>query len=329
MARPRMKLGALMQAGLGKAGLGTRRLERLAAAVQAWRDSGSNKALDTGLADAGGDAVSRLAADIELMTQHVAGQNAALARAERQQRELLAKVSHDLRTPLASMRGYLELMMLRQGSLDPAEERNYLQTAIRQSERLARLVNDLFELTRLQAEGMRPATEDFALAELAHDVVQKFARQAQQRSVQLTAVGCNTGAAALRVRADLGLVERVFDNLVENALRHTPAAGTVTIELAQADCRARILVRDSGEGIASDQLEGIFDRYLDSERTGDGGPRGHGGLGLAIARRIALLHGSELEVRSTRGQGTEVGFDLPLVGTADTRTQASSTTRHP
>jgi signal transduction histidine kinase len=318
MARERMKLGALLGAGAG-----VRRLEQLTAAVHAWRGDGAHDALDTRLADAGGDAVARLAADIESMSEHMAGQRAALQRAERRQRDLLAKVSHDLRTPLASMQGYLELLLLHQGALDPAEERNYLQTAIRQSERLARLVHDLFELTRLQSDDMLPAAEDFALAELAHDVVQKFAHEAQQRCVRLRTSGCGSPAEPLRVRADLRLVERVLHNLVENALRHTPAEGTVTIELARRPSRAHVAVADTGEGIASDQLERIFERYLDSHRAGDGGPQGHGGLGLAIAQRIARLHGSELAVRSTRGQGTLVTFELPLAGATDTQRQTT------
>lgn len=304
-----MKFGAL----LAKGGLGSRRLARLAAAVQTWRQH-EQAALRSGVADAGGDTLARLAADVERMADTIAAQKLALTRAERQQRELLAKVSHDLRTPLSSMQGYLELLLLRQGQLDPAEERNYLHTAIRQSERLARLVHDLFELTRLEAEGMQPAAEDFPLAELTHDVVQKFEPEAQRRAVRLAATGGNDGdkAAVLRVHADVGLVARVLDNLVENALRHTPASGSVTIELGRDGRRARVVVRDSGEGIDGDLLDGLFERYVTSERAGDVGPQGHGGLGLAIARRIVLLHGGELKVESRRGHGTRIGFDLPL-----------------
>ena len=319
-----MKFGARLANSFG-----SKRLERLAAAVQAWRDSGGAKPLQSNEADADGDALSRLAADVEKMTECIALQKQTVARAERRQRELLAKVSHDLRTPLASMQGYLELLLLRQGSLEPAEERNYLQTAIRQSERLARLVHDLFELTRLEAEDMHPAAEDFMLAELAHDVTQTFAHEARQRSVQLSTSGSNGGAKALRVHADLVLVERVLNNLVENALRHTPAAGRVTIELGCDERRARIVVRDSGDGIAGDMLPGIFDRYVDGERVGNAGPQGHGGLGLAIARRIVRLHGGELMVHSIRGQGTQISFDLPLADASIARTHPSPENNKP
>ena len=310
MSRPRTKLGTLAMVSFGSS-----RLKRIVAAVRAWQAGAGGEPLQLAGADANGDKLSRLAADVEQMAARITSQKAALARAERQQRELLAKVSHDLRTPLASMQGYLELLLLRQGSLDPAEERNYLQTSIRHTERLARLVRDLFDLTRLEAEGMRPASEDFVLSELARDIVCQFEPEALQRSVQLHTADCQRDAAALRVHADLALVERVLHNLIENALRHTPAAGTVTIELERAEGRAQVTVRDTGEGMTSEMLDGIFERYYDSERFGDAGPRGHGGLGLAIARRIVWLHGGEMKIRSTRGQGTQIAFDLPLAST--------------
>lgn len=298
---------------LEAAGTRSGRLASLVAALRAWRERGDGSVpLHLPEADGSGDALAQLAAEVEQLTERIVSQQQALVRAERQQCELLAKVSHDLRTPLASMQGYLELLLLREGQLDPAEQRNYLQTAVRQSERLARLVHDLFELARLEADDMRPASEDFALAELAHDVLQKFAPEAQRRSVRLAAAGLSGSVDALRVHADLALVERVLHNLMENALRHTPPAGHVTIELARDGARARVVVCDSGEGIDGALLDGLFERYRSDERVGAGGPQGHGGLGLAIARRIVRLHGGDIHVQSRRGQGTRVAFDLPL-----------------
>jgi signal transduction histidine kinase len=257
---------------------------------------------------------ARLNAELEQMAARLAQQSQQLQRAERAQHELLARVSHDLRTPLASMQGYLELLMLQRGKLDPAEEHNYLQTALRQSERLSRLVRDLFELTRLESTAVPPSGEDFALADLAHDTVQGFAREAGQRALQLAVVPPADGhsRAGLVVHADIGLIARALQGVVENALRHTPAGGSVTIELGSSAGRAQIVVRDTGEGIAAEALPGLFERYRHNERVGDGGPQGHGGLGLAIARRIVRLHGGELCVASTRGQGTQVSLDLPL-----------------
>jgi signal transduction histidine kinase len=295
----------------------TRRIARLGEALDTHVQGGFAAPLRLPDADAHGDEIARLAARAEQVSQHIASQAATLAQAGRQRRELLANVSHDLRTPLASMQGYLELLLLRQGSLEPAEAHNYLQTAARQSERLGRLVGDLFELTRLEAEDMQPQAEPFVLAELAQDVVQRFAPDAHRREVALSTF-CEaepggeaaTGSiGAAQVQADIALIERVLANLVDNALRHTPAGGVVAIAISGDEAHLKVAVRDSGEGIAAEDLPGIFERYDRATRVGDSGA-GHAGLGLAIAHRIVKLHGSALQVQSVAGQGTRVGFEL-------------------
>lgn len=249
---------------------------------------------------------AELAGRVAMLELRLAERDAQLSRVALQRRELLANVSHDLRTPLAAMQGYLELLLLRHGSLGPAEERNYLLTAARQGEKLGRLVNDLFDLTRLEAGELAPQAEDFALGELVQDVVQKFGHEARQRGVRLAA--CDA-AAAPRVHADLALVARVLENLLDNALRHTPAEGSVTIGILADGTRTALTVSDTGEGIAAADLPGLFDRYDRASRVQ--GVGASPGLGLAIARRIVRLHGGELAVRSTPGAGTAVSFDLP------------------
>jgi hypothetical protein len=290
------------------------RLRRLGTAIESLERSGDVLALRLVATAAIGTELAPVAAAIEAMGDRIVVQTSALAAKEREQRELLANVSHDLRTPLASIQGYLELLLLRQVPLDSAEARSHLETAARQSERLGRLVADLFELTRLEADDARAEREEFPLAELAHDVMHKFAADAERRGVRLEArLGAEPTAAQLRVRADIGLVERVLDNLVENALRHTPAGGSVTVDAAPCQGRARLVVSDTGEGIAAADLPGIFDRYYRAERVGSGKrASGHGGLGLAIARRIVDLHDGTLSIDSTEHQGTRISFDLPL-----------------
>ena len=290
------------------------RLRKLGRAIDAFEQSADVVPLRLAAAGTASDEIARVAARIEAMADRLAAQAAALATKEREQRDLLANVSHDLRTPLASIQGYLELLLLRHASLDSAEARNHLEVAARQSERLGRLVADLFELTRLESDDARAEREEFPLAELAHDVLQTFAADAERRGERLEArVAAGPPAPALRVRADIGLVERVLGNLVENALRHTPAGGSVTVDAAPCEGRARLVVSDTGEGIAAADLPGIFDRYYRAERVG-GAKRasGHGGLGLAIARRIVDLHDGKLSIDSTEHQGTRISFDLPL-----------------
>jgi hypothetical protein len=165
-------------------------------------------------------------------------------------------------------------------------------------------VRDLFRLTELEA-GERPVqAEDFVVAELGHDVLQRFAADAARRGIGLR---CD-GDAALRASADIELVERVLEGLVENALRHTPAGGEVRVSIGRDGTRVRVGVADTGEGIAAAELPHLFDRYERAPRLAGGAPRA--GLGLAIARRIVELHGGRLQVTSMPGRGTEVSFDL-------------------
>ncbi|NML15435.1 HAMP domain-containing protein [Azohydromonas sp. G-1-1-14] len=294
----------------------TRRLKRLTEAVDAYQHGDFKTPLRLAEADPRGDEIERLAAHVEGMTGRIATQLAELERLATRRRDLLANVSHDLRTPLASMQGYLEILLLRRGELSEAEERNYLEVAAKHSERLGRLVNDLFQLTKLEAEDVQPQRERFPLAELVQDVAQKFALDAAQRRLTLHAA---CGAAMPLVEADIGMVERVLENLVENALRHTPEGGCVTLALGLAQGRASVAVSDTGVGIPADELDKVFDRFYRADRTG---ARHHAGLGLAIARLMVQLHGGQLVVRSTPGQGTTFSFDLPLAETRPAGTAA-------
>lgn len=255
----------------------------------------------------------RRAGESRALARRVDELQGQVSRATRQRHELLEKVSHDLRTPLASMQGYLELLLLREQQLDPAEARNYLQTATRHAQRLAQRVADLFELVRLESDTVALQREPFPVAELAHDVVQRYADAAARAGIALALEGVDAEQArGLFVEADVRLVERLLANLVDNALRHTPAGGAVrVIAEAPADARvAHLTVADTGAGITGADLEGLFDRYETADRVGDTGSS-HAGLGLAIARRIAVLHGSDLELDSQPGVGTRVRFTLP------------------
>ncbi|NDZ16610.1 hypothetical protein C7T35_04160 [Variovorax sp. WS11] len=219
--------------------------------------------------------------------------------------ELIANVSHDLRTPLAALRGYLEMLALKGSELPAPTQRSYVEIALRQSEYLATLVDELFELAKLDFKGVRLAREAFQLAELAADVLQKFQLTADRQQVALRFEG---GQGVPPVDADLGLVERVLDNLIGNALRHTPAGGAVSVSLRAEAGRVAACVGDTGGGIAEAALPFIFDRFYRGDRERE---RAGAGLGLAIAKRIVELHGGELRVQSVAGQGCRFSFDLP------------------
>ncbi len=221
-------------------------------------------------------------------------------------RDLIANVSHDLRTPLVSLRGYLELLATRGAQLEPAQRAEYLGIALRQSERLGTLIDELFELAKLDFKGTTLQCERFVLAELAADVVQKFALEAQSRGVALQLESPERHAF---VAADLGLLERVFENLVGNALRHTPAGGTVSVQVERHGNLLEVTVADTGRGIPPGELPFLFDRYWRGRASsaGDGA-----GLGLAITRRILELHGSTIRAESDGANGSRFRFALPL-----------------
>jgi hypothetical protein len=221
-------------------------------------------------------------------------------------RDLVANVSHDLRAPLVAMRGYLELLAGRGEQLGADERQRFVAIALRQCEHLGRLVDELFELARLEVPGTALVRERFALAELATDVVQKFALAAERGRVSL---GVDIAERLPLVDADLGLVERVLDNLIDNALRHTPAGGSVRIVLERTGSDVRVRVRDTGSGIAAADLAHVFERHW---RGAAAKPRDRsGGLGLAIAQRIVGLHGGRIEVESALARGTSFSFSLP------------------
>ncbi len=255
------------------------------------------------------DEIDRLDRSFVAMAERIVEQIDGLEQVDRLRRELVANVSHDLRTPLASLQGYLETLLLKDGALPAEERRRYLEVAASQSERLGKLVEELFELAKLDAGETQLEIEPFSMAELAQDVAQKLRLSAEQRGVSLTTT---LDREAPVVRGDLRLIERVLVNLVDNALRHTPEAGKVDLSVAASNGGVRVEVVDSGCGIEPEELPLIFDRFFRGRAEGTHGCDGHrgAGLGLAISRRVLELHGSSIEVDSTVGLGSRFAFGL-------------------
>ncbi|MFT3956461.1 MAG: AAA family ATPase [Piscinibacter sp.] len=239
--------------------------------------------------------VRRLKDDLEAENTHL-------------RRDLIANVSHDLRTPLVAMRGYLEVLASRGDALTAGQRAQYLSVAVRQSEHLATLIDELFELARLDFKGIALAREPFPFDELAADVLQKFQLAAERQQVTLQ---IEAPQRLPFVEADLSLMERVLENLIGNALKHTPPDGRIVVEVCSDGERLVVRVVDSGRGIPAAQLPFVFDRFYRGE-TGPRGGAGGAGLGLAIARRIVELHGGSIGVESDGASGTSFHFCLPL-----------------
>ncbi len=286
----------------------TRRLRKLSQAMRQFQQQKfDHEALPHLASEPARDEIDAMALAFVHMARQIQQQMSRLQETDALRRELVANVSHDLRTPLASLKGYIETVLLKDDTLSREQRREYLQIAFDNSERLSKLVTELFELARLDAGELKLQCESFSLAELAHDVVQKFKLRAQQQHITLDV---DIDAEVPYVEADIGLIERVLDNLVDNALKNTPQGGTIRLTL---DCDGQLVtvqVADTGRGIAADELPHIFQRFYKKPDT-DNNAQGGAGLGLAIAQRIVELHGSQLSVSSMLHQGTRFHFALP------------------
>ncbi|HEY5719001.1 MAG TPA: histidine kinase dimerization/phospho-acceptor domain-containing protein, partial [Gammaproteobacteria bacterium] len=238
-------LGFGLFAGLLLFHLLTRRLQRLAHSIEGFQQGGFSAHAPFAAGTAAGDEIDRLGRAFDEMAARIVTQLQQLKGQDRARRELVAQVSHDLRTPLAAVIGYLETLALKGDALADAQRAEYLEIALRQGQRLGGMVDALFELARLEARELEPELEPVNLAELLQDVVQKYVPRATAAAVRLT-LQPPPGLPA--VAADLALLERVLDNLLDNALEHAPQGGAVELALARVGDSVEVSVSDRGPG---------------------------------------------------------------------------------
>jgi signal transduction histidine kinase len=252
------------------------------------------------------DEIVRLRQAFAQMTQRIAAQWRELGAQDQQRRELVANISHDLRTPLTSLHGYLETLRLKSESLSESDRRRYLDIALGQSRKVGALAQSLFELARLEHGGVKPDKEAFALGDLVQDVFQKFELAAEAHRQRLVA---DVAPDLPVVTADLGMIERVLTNLLDNAIRHTPEGGEIVMCLRRAEGGVEVSVADSGPGVPEALQRTLFTRP--ALRSGwRYGPEAAGGLGLLIVRRILQLHDSEIRLETQPGTGAVFRFRL-------------------
>ena len=223
--------------------------------------------------------------------------------------ELLSHISHDLRTPLASMLGYLETWELKKDELSEEESARYIRTAKINAKKISVLIEQLFELAYLDSGNVQVNQERFALAELIQDVLVKFHIPAKEKGIELNVTPRDT---SIRVVGDIEKLERVFTNLLENAIRHTDKGGQITVRLNRDLRFVAVEVIDTGIGIPEADLPHVFEPHYKAgnsvrENTA------HGGLGLAITKKLLNLHQSNISVNSKVNQGTTFAFNLPVV----------------
>jgi signal transduction histidine kinase len=291
-----VSLGYLLSASL------TDRLTELSGVAERLADG----QLDARVPEQGEDELGELARTFNAMA-------AQLERTEQQQRELdrlrrdlVAWIGHDLRTPLASVRVIVEA--LADGVVeDPETVARYLGTAQGQIEALSALLDDLVEMAQIDAGGLVLERRPNSICDLISDTLEAFAAVAARQGVVLEG---SAPAEADPVVMDVAKIERVLNNLLENALRHTPAGGTVRVTATPGPDCVQVEVRDSGEGIPEADLPHVFESFYRGEKSRSRATGG-AGLGLAIALGIIEAHGGQIGVESALHQGTRVWFTLP------------------
>lgn len=248
-------------------------------------------------------------ADLRDLSRAFNRMTASLRQADQLKTAFIADVSHELRTPLTALKGTIET--LQDGAVDdlPARDR-FLASLAAETERLIRLVNDLLMLTRADAGVLKLHLQPLNLADLVHARIEYLAGLAAQREVGLRVAGAVEAAPAC-VSADADRLAQVLDNLLDNALRHSPPGAEVTITLALATGEVACAVADSGPGIPAQHLPFIFERFYRADPARSRS-LGNSGLGLAIARALVLAHGGRITADSVEGQGTTVTFSLPV-----------------
>jgi signal transduction histidine kinase len=255
------------------------------------------------------DELGRLGRTFKVMAERIAEQVGTLKHTDALRRELVANVSHDLRTPIASLQGYLETLLMKADTLSAGERNQYLQIAMRHSERLGALVAELFELAKLESGHTQLHREAFAPGELVQDVVLKYQLPAQEAGIHIEA---DIPPDLPFINADIALIERVLENLLDNAVRHTPAGGSVKVTLLSDAGQVNVQVADTGYGIPAEELPHLFDRFYQVKKSQS--EVGNGvGLGLAIVKRILELHAVSISVSSTLRTGTSFVFSLPVL----------------
>lgn len=260
--------------------------------------------------EAGGDEVSALAAAFNTMAIDLETRAAALADSDRARRQLLADVSHELMTPLAAIRGYVETLGMTELKLDDETRAKYLEIAHQETHKLEAIIGELLELARLEGGGETLEREAVLADDLFRRVADRHRPALIDRHITLTSA---TAEGTPLVYGDADRLEQALQNVAANAIRHTPDGGTVTLRAEPAGDRVRITVSDSGAGIPEEHLPRIFDRFYkaDASRAGTRIPSGSG-LGLSIVR--AIVHRHDGDVRAFNGPTGGAVFELLLPG---------------
>ncbi|MEM9103493.1 MAG: HAMP domain-containing sensor histidine kinase [Pseudomonadota bacterium] len=253
------------------------------------------------------DEIHQLGTTFRLLTEELKKQYQAIKTTDQLRKELLSYISHDFRTPLASLQGYLETWQMKSEHLSKEESRHYIDVALKNAKHMHRLVEQLFELAYLDGNQVELHKEPIVIAELAQDVIQKFSLKAQQKGIILKLPPQDANIVCV---VDIEKMERVFSNLIDNAIRHCRPGDTVCIDFSQEHHNNIIKIKDTGIGIDKNDLTQLFEPHFKAKNSqSDNKPTS--GLGLAITRRLLELHSGSISVSSQLGEGTTFAISLP------------------
>ncbi len=255
-----------------------------------------------------GDEIQQLNQAFEDMSSRIERQIDRIKNADKNRRDLVTNVSHDLRTPLASMQGYLDTMLLKQKTLDNETMNDYLLIARKHCGRLGVLINDLFEFSKLDSNIVKPVLEPFSLAELVQDVSMEFTQLADIKNIDFDVQLLDGNSTVV---ADIGLMQRVLENLLSNALKHTPKGGRVQLKMLRNKRDFTVEISDNGVGISSADLPKIFNRLYQAGNSSNDSSSSFG-LGLAIVKKILAIHQTKIVVKSQVNKGSVFSFSLPI-----------------
>jgi len=281
--------------GVWRAGSISRRLEKMANAADAMAEG----ELDTRIAVKQRDEIGRLGERFNEMAQTIENN-------ERMRRAFISNVSHELRTPISIIQATIERQLEHSQKLDP-EQANAYRVIHRESDMLARMIADLFTLTRGSEQNLRLERKAISLSELAGESVRGIRDLAWSQS--RVSVESLVSPDLPQVYADPTRIKQILNNLLYNSLRHTPEGGLVVVQAKVLGEMVEVSVSDTGRGIPDDEIDHVFDRYYQAERgqRHDDGS----GLGLSIVKQLVVAHGGTVEVESRRDEGTTFRFTLP------------------
>lgn len=276
-----------------------KRLNKMVKTVQDFEDGNMNARIT----QHSSDELGILSKSFNHMADTIKQNIESLKEVDQLRRDLIANISHDVRTPVSVIHGYVETLLMKYETTDVQTQKEYLETILKSTDRLKKLLEDLFELSKLEARQIQVQLEPFLIYDLLADLKKQYDIKAQQQSITFH---FKASSRAILVKADPSLIQRVIQNLLDNAFKYTPQGGSIVIEVIQEDQMAKIAVRNSGLGISDEQIDRIFDRYYKVQHDV---AKDSTGLGLAIVKNILEIHDVTISVES---DGTQTSFSFAL-----------------